>query len=285
MVHYNNLIICSLIFGNAPLVSGDVEMKFETNNHPGPYRRYSKELNNVNPENLYGLDEAAFAGMTLNDPLLKLAYTNVFTQSLRNINGKSQGQLLYTEPTEAPALADMRRRGESVTPMLLKLLEENQETGFETSLLGKIDQVGTIPIDPFMEYARNLLKNRTQTMSASAAGSAAELLSRYGSREDADLLRWVMKERSYVADSVTRKLDGLLQRLNQTVPEIRPDLKSGSKTSEIEIDSNTNRKPESASVTTLAKPPSKMWIAWALLVIILIATLRLLFKSGIKRGR
>ena len=75
--------------------------------------------------------------MTLDDPLLKWAYASVFLESM--------GPLEQLRPTLKLALADMRRRGEAVSPMLLRLISENQENRIEFSILGKIALLGYGP--------------------------------------------------------------------------------------------------------------------------------------------
>ncbi len=276
---YRKLIISCLFIAMTSLLSAEAEMVMDPcpNDHPIPYRRYSKELLDVNRELLYDLDEAAYARMSLENPLLKLAYRNVFTRSM--------GVLDQLQPAEAMALADMRSRGEAVSPMLLKLLEENQETGFETSLLGNIDQVKTVSIDLFIEYARNLLKNRTQTMNASLAGSAAILLSRHGSKDDVDLLKSVMEQRPYVADSVTRELDELLRRLEQPTSQPRPTLKGRSQTSDLTSEGTINGKQITSSETRSGISPSNTWIPWIFLGMMLIGTGYLLLKNSNKQRR
>jgi len=181
--------------------------------HAGPYRPYSPELQGRWPKDLVGLDEAAFAQMSLDDVILKRAYLSVF---LSGVGGKFQG----LEPEISAALADMRRRGDTVTPMLLKLMDENQETRLEASVLVKIPEVGSIQLGPYLDYARRVLRERTHTMSGSLAGCAATLLAAHGTKEDAELLKWVMQTRPYVADAVTRELDELNRRLG--LPKTSP---------------------------------------------------------------
>ena len=275
MSQSRNLIACSLFCGVTLHAFAEVES--QTKNYPGPHRSWSLEFQKVNPEDLYHIDAEGLAKMSADDPLLKYAYMDVF---LRNVGG-----LDNLEPEQALVLADMRRRGEAVTLMLLKLAADNQETIYESALLSRIDQVKTVNLDPYVAYARNLLRERTQTMSASLAGAAASFLSRHGSKDDVELLRNVMEQRPYVADSVTRKLDGLVRRLEQPLPQTRPTMKDRSRTSEGTPTSTTIRKPLAASDTINGKLPSKMWIAWILLAIMSIGILYLLLKNGTKRGR
>ena len=167
--------------------------------------RNSDLLDNLGAEDL--------AKMSLDDPLLKWAYARVFLDSM--------GPFEQLEPPLELALADMRRRGEAVSPMLLKLISENQENRIEFSILGKIEALDTVRIEPFLEYARKLLRERTQTMTD--AEVASYILARHGTREDKALLEWVIKERPFFTYSITKDLKILRARLDPPPPGSRPE--------------------------------------------------------------
>jgi hypothetical protein len=188
----------------------------KNNNRGGPRRPMSPEMQAIsrNPDLLDKLGAEDLAKMSLDDPLLKYAYASVFMHSV--------GPFKQLEPPLELVLADMRRRGEAVSPMLLKLIWENQENRIEFSILGKIEALDTVSIEPFLEYARRLLRERTQTMTGEAAGVACYILSRHGTKEDEALLEWVSEERPYVASEFTDGLKILRDRLN-TQPVSRPE--------------------------------------------------------------
>jgi len=278
MFHYHKLIICCVLLGIAPLVRADVEIKPETSStHPGPYRPWSLEVQQVNPEHLHGITAETLAKMSLDDPLLKYAYIIVF---MRNV-----GRLDNLEDEQALVLKDMRRRGEAVTPMLLKLAMENQETGYESALLSRIDQVGTVNLDPYLEYARNILRERTQTMSASLAGCASGLLSRHGSKEDVELLERVLQERTYVTSSVSISLKELKRRLDSPKQISRPMLKDRPPTSEAATDNSADSARRPSTAKGVEETPSKPWITWISFTIVAGVVLWLVLRNGIKRGR
>jgi hypothetical protein len=278
MFHSNKLIICCLILGIAPLVRADVEIKPETiNTHPGPYRPWSLEFQQVNPEHLHGITAEKLAKMSLSDPLLKYAYMIVFMSSA--------GTLDNLEPEQALVLKDMRRRGDSVTPMLLKLAMENQETGYECALLDRIDEVGTINLDPYLEYSRNLLRERTQTMSASLAGCASKLLSRHGSKEDIEILERVLEERTYVASFVSISLKELKRRLDSPKQVSRPMLQDRQPTSEAVTDNTADSARRPSTAKDVEENPSKPWIAWGLLITALTGMVWILLKKVGRRGK
>ena len=69
MFHYHKLIICCVLLGIAPLVRADVEIKPETSStHGGPYRPWSLEVQQVNPEHLHSITAETLAKMSLEDP-------------------------------------------------------------------------------------------------------------------------------------------------------------------------------------------------------------------------
>ena len=71
----------------------------------GPRRPISPELNAVNSTVLENLGAGDLEKMSLDDPVLKSAYVEVFL--------RSWGAFKQLEPPQELALADMRRRGEA----------------------------------------------------------------------------------------------------------------------------------------------------------------------------
>lgn len=275
MSQYRRLFVCLLFCGGT--LHSFAEVESQAKNYSGPYRPWSLEFQQVNPEDLYDIDAVGLAEMPLENPLLKYAYMDVFLRAVGHLDQSETAQILV--------IADMRRRGEAITPMLIKLLEENQETRFENTLFGNIDNLGTVKLDPYLEYARNLLRTRTVTMSASVAGSAAALLSRHGSKDDVELLRSVMEKRPYVADSVTRKLDALVRRLEEPESQTRPDLKERPKAGGSNVNKNESEVKLVFSDTGNGELTSKMWIVWILLIVVMLSTLVLLLRAGIKQRK
>ena len=229
-------------------------------NYAGPYRPYSPELIEVSNE-LKGMDEAAFAKLSIDDPLLKRAYHDVFNTAVA-------GNLNMTLPELKAALSDMRRRGDTITPMLLKLMNENQETGLEVCVLVGISNVGTLNTEPYLEYARNILSKRTHTMSASLAGAASVLLSLEGTKEDAMLMDWVMEQRPWLAASVKLGFDELNRRLGLPKRESRLPLKERRSTSESPNGTSGGMEHKTPAVTAANELKAPPWVAWALTILI-----------------
>jgi hypothetical protein len=190
-------------------------LEFDKNNdRGGPRRPASPELKAVNSSVLENLGAEDLEKMSLDDPVLKKAYVQVFLRSWR---------FKQLEPPQELALADMRRRGEAVSPMLLKLMSENQENGIEDQILLNIEHLDTVRIEPFLEYARSLLRGRMKTMTAEAAGAAAFALARNGTREDQALLQLVISKRPYMASTIGTELKLLTARLDSSQFESRPE--------------------------------------------------------------
>lgn len=198
MCQFIKLIICCLIFGVASHAGADVEIKPEDENLAGKNRPLSQEYHQFDRDDLRGMTAEKLANMSLDDPLLRYAYIHTF---LLNYGG-----LANLEPADALILEDMRRRGESITPLLLELARQNQDSMFESRLLNRIAEVGNIDLEPYIEYARTLLQERTQTMNSSLAECASLFLANHGSEQDLALLKKVIEERSYTARGVTKSL-------------------------------------------------------------------------------
>ena len=246
-------------------------IEVDAEDYAGPYRPRADELRCNLLREFIGWDEGAFAKLTLDDSRLKRAYASVFEMAV----GK---KLLYGEPEWDQALADMRKRGDSITPMLLKLMDENQETGVESSILVKISSVGTVNVEPYLEYARRVLRDRTQTMSATLAGCASNLLAEHGTEEDTKLLKWVMETRPYVADSVTRELDALNRRLGLPKQGTRPPLRESSWENGKDINSRRSpQRPQDQGIETKPAVISRPY--WVLLAFIATGVLVIFLKK------
>lgn len=214
-------IIHGLILGFTLHANADIEIRPETKDHPGSYREWSQDFLRFEPEQLKGLTAMNLARMPFDDRLLRYAYISVF---LRNIR---EPDTLDVE--ENLVLEDMRKRGDSITPLLLELAGQNQETMFESALLDKIAEVGTVDLYPYLQYARILLRERTQTMNSSLAQCASMLLANHGTKQDLALLEQVIEKRSYTAPGVKKSLRVLekrLERLEISRPTTRPTLKT-----------------------------------------------------------
>ena len=175
----------------------------DAEDYPLPHGPYSEEIEHFQGATK-GIED--FSVLSTDDVALKVAYRRVF----QCIDGDEFGS---DEPETVAAFADLKRRGNAATPMLLKLMQQHQENSFESSILSGITAVDTIDPQPFVEYARAVLRERTATMNGFLAGQAARLLQKRGSSEDLKLLKWVVETRPYVAALVQPSIRALDLRL------------------------------------------------------------------------
>ena len=276
------LVLCTLGLDAAPNSGDRLEaetaarlLEFDKNNdRGGPRRPASPELNAVNSSVLENLGAEDLETMSLDDPVLKKAYVQIFLRSWR---------FKQLEPPQELALADMRRRGEAVSPMLLKLMSENQENRIEDQILLNIEHLDTVRIEPFLEYARSLLRGRMKTMTAGAAGAAAYTLARNGTREDQALLELVISKRPYMASTIGTELKLLTARLDSSQFESRPErreIPTSNTGSDARRAKGVENDPHDGDFTLSRTKP---WLIGGIILLALLGVYRLLWKS--QRGQ
>lgn len=183
-------IVCALIAQVAVTHAADPAIPPQGLNRPLPDEMC------VDSRNLAGLDEKAYARMSLDDPLLHLAWWHLLGTM----------RIKYSdEPTPRAALLDLRRRGDSATPMILKLMKDNQDSNFEGVGFGAIE-VGHLNPQPFVEYAQQMLRERALTSNAGNATIAVTILLDYGDKADRELVEWYAKARPYLGPTVKAKI-------------------------------------------------------------------------------
>jgi hypothetical protein len=134
----------------------------------------------VDEKALMALDEATLSGMSLDDPMLRVAYAQIF---LREADGK-------TANWERATRADLRRRGNTVTPSLLSLFEENPEGQFRANLMFRIETyANSLYLEPFLSAARSLFQREGLNMPPRTCYGMAWLFERHGTPEDLEILK------------------------------------------------------------------------------------------------
>ncbi len=242
----------------------------KSGDRPDPHRRMSPEMLAIsrNPDLLDNLGAEDLGKMSLDDPLLKWAYADVFLNSM--------GPFEQLNPRQELVLADIRRRGAAVSSMFLKLIEENRETRIEISVLGKIEHLGTVRLEPFLEYARKLLRERTRS---DVVAVASGLLARHGTKEDIELFEWVLMQRPFAVTDLTGSLKKLRQRLNpqsqlQSRAE-KPEIPSPTAGSDVHSAKVAENPPQEGGVDTSRTKP---WLIGGLILVVLLGLYRLLRK-------
>lgn len=274
MFQPHKLIISVLFLGLAVHVNADVDMKPPDENLIGRHRPLSEEYRRFDSDDLRGMTAEKLGSMPLEDPLLRYAYMSIFFRNLREPDTLA--------PEEAVVLEDMRRRGDSIAPLLLELARQNQDSIFERALLGNIADVGNLDLDPYLEYARELLRDRTQTINYNLAMNASRLLENHGGKQDLALLEQVISERSYVARGVAESIKELkrrLERLERAKQATRPLLRGDPSASEAATGNVAEKVTKQSVASRDGSVPTQSWMIWVSVGIIIAAILFWYWKS------
>jgi hypothetical protein len=221
------------------------------------------------------LTEADFARMEPDSRALRVAWVNL----IRDLPGGFPQRLLRSDPAvkeggfRAAAHLDLIRRGDAATPILLTLAQELAETPFESSLLGIIDTLQSVQLEPFLEYSRNLLRTRTKS---SQIVIAAGLLGRHGTDQDLLLLEQVAAARPYFAQTIRKEAKALKAHLEGE------GARAGSPATKLNappsVQTQTPKKsPEAkpAPPTPSEEPTSST--PWSIIVVLIVAAIGLLW--------
>lgn len=191
--------ICALYFLPVNAAEEIVEPDLTVSKDYGLSRRMTTKL--VDDSKLRGLSEADYSLMSLDDPLLQAAYVNVFLQSM----GPDIGATL-ARPEIAAAFNDLKRRGDAAVPLLLKLMQENPYSDFESFAINDVSYIDTIDPKPFLEYARNALETRWDKMNPGFVGRITSLLIHKGDASDIERLHELIKKRPYITHTIEIEL-------------------------------------------------------------------------------
>src|SRR5262249_27399809 len=135
----------------------------------------------VDFDTLIALDDAKLGKLALNDPLLKLAYTQLFLTRF----GES--------PEWREAIArDLERRGNAAIPLLLQLFADDNQGDFRIALMRTIEQYPSIEISPFLSAARDTFQKEGLNLSVRTCYAMAWLLERHGDASDLSILRQML---------------------------------------------------------------------------------------------
>ncbi|MCW1924069.1 hypothetical protein OKA05_15990 [Luteolibacter arcticus] len=171
-----------------------------------PFRPLEGELKRKQLDEFKGWSEEDFARLDVNDPQLKRAYLDLF--------GTVAGLVIH--PSEAhmqAALADLKKRGNLVTPMFLEVMRENPETRYELLILLHVPKIEGLDLKLYLDYSRQVLRKRSMTMNDTLASASSMLIASQGDVSDRELLEWVIETRPFVAYSVSKQLDVLNQHI------------------------------------------------------------------------
>lgn len=160
------------------------------------------------------MKEADFAKMDGNDLRLKVGWVDLFTGLTQNgfpQNLNRDDPKLRDEAFQAAVFFDLRRRGDTATPVLLELAKELEDTVFESALLLNIEGLKGLNLEPFLDYSRNLIRKRPRSPSIF---NAANFLIGVGNRDDVTLLESLAKVRPFYSETIMEKATSLKKRLD-----------------------------------------------------------------------
>lgn len=153
-------------------------------------------------------DAKAAAALGLNDPLLLLAYAELFIVSF---DGDSEIPRWYSV-----AQADLRRRGDAVTPQLLWLFDVHPSQQFREGLLFQIDSFPTINSAPYVVAARNYWQTLQMKTPPRTCYAIARLLSRHGVAEELNVLEEMKKHpKGEVGSLIQEDMVRMARRLSE----------------------------------------------------------------------
>ncbi len=219
--------------------------------------------------------------LKIDDPLLRMAYAQLMGSLLIMQLYPPRRPIDYSAypPWDVAALEDLKKRGDAVTPVLLDIATKNPNSGFEVGVLVHAPLV-VKDLNPYLQYARNILQTRTMKMDSGVAGAVAELLIRRGTPDDVEKLRNLIRVRPYLTGTIEAQLQhaAVFQPTRNDAPDTKPRLTpsiepppTSKKTSEI--------KPSSTSPSGEPTPSAP----WRIIVGLIVATGGLLWLRLKKR--
>src|SRR5690606_28639721 len=129
------------------------------------------------------------------------------------------------------------RRGDSTTPVWLDIMEKNPNTSLERFIPRMIARIGTIKMEPYVDYLRTMFRTRRpEEIRGYACEQALAIFFVYGTSEDVQLVQELAKKRPFLAPFVQMAFE---REQRRTAPRAGP--------SEPEADRAPNRASEPAA--------------------------------------
>ena len=186
--------------------------------------------------------EADLKHLELTDPKLRVAYFWLIKSS----NAGSQITDKRT-PELMEILKDIRRRGDSATPLWLDMMGKNPGSNLEWHIPHVIMRVGTIKMEPYVDYLRKMLQARPDKISGTACEVALSIFFEHGTREDVEMVRELAKKRPFLAPYVESAVAREQRRTAApiTTPAIPENSPQGAPAEKPQVpDSRLNTKPK-----------------------------------------
>lgn len=154
------------------------------------------------------LTSAELESLSLNDLKLRVAYVWLLGGSGGPRMANRSSSVLHA------TLNDLKRRGDSATPLLLDIMDKNRNTNLEHLIPLSIAENGTIKIEPYLVYLRGMIRTRPDEINGSAFEAATNIFFDHGTPEDIQMMKNLATRRPYLAES----LEAALQHQKYKIP-------------------------------------------------------------------
>ncbi len=143
------------------------------------------------------ITEDQLRDLPLSDPKLRIAYAWL-------IKGAHGGHEITDArfPALVEVLKDVKRRGNTATPLWLDIMSNNHGSHLEYMIPHVLERVETIEMEPYVDYFRKMLQTRGDTINALACSVALSIFFEYGTKEDVQMVQELAKRRPFLAPSV-----------------------------------------------------------------------------------
>lgn len=145
-----------------------------------------------------GLKEADLRDLPLSDPKLRVAY--YWLNKSVNSTGRIIEEKVFPEMTEV--MKDVRRRGDSATPLWLDMMGKNHRASMEYSIPHLLAQLGILNMEPYVDYLRNMIRTRPGEISEGACKTALGIFFEHGTEKDVKMVQELAEKRPFLASCV-----------------------------------------------------------------------------------
>ncbi len=146
-----------------------------------------------------GITEDDLKALPLDDLKLRVSYVYLMQA------GDPRFLLKTSEMT--PILNDLKRRGDEATPLLIDIMEKNHNTSLEYLIPLVISKVGTLKMEPYLEYLRRMITSRPDEINATLNEVALKIFLEHGTEDDVEMVQDLARKRPFLAPSVERAFE------------------------------------------------------------------------------
>jgi hypothetical protein len=217
--------------------------------------------------------------LPLSDPKLRLSYFWL----IRSANGGPEITDQRT-PEMVEVLKDVKRRGDSATPLWLDIMANNHDSHLECMIPHVIARVETINMTPYVDYLRKMIQTRGDTINGTACEVALDLFFKHGNKEDVQMVEDLARKRPFLAPFVQTVIEQEGRR--HAGPRTKPSgIASSPAPSQAEVQEGPDKDPQTNRLPP--EPPEEPASSTALLVVtsLLIVAAIGLFRFWPKRRK